>query len=60
MIVELKWNKSEEGAIRQIMDKNYPRMLEQFGGEIILVEINYDEDTKQHKCRIIRHQKKCE
>ena len=57
MIIELKWNKSEDGAIRQILDKNYPRILERFGGKIVLVGINYDEDTKKHTCRILEHQK---
>ncbi len=57
MIIELKWNKSEEGAIQQILYKNYPRILERFGGKIVLVGINYDEDTKKHTCRILEHKK---
>ncbi len=57
MVIELKWNKSEDGAIRQILDKNYPRILERFGGKIVLVGINYDEDTKKHTCRILEHKK---
>ena len=57
MIIELKWNKSEEGAIRQILDKNYPKILEQFGGKILLAGINYDEKTKSHSCKIVCHQK---
>ncbi len=57
MIVELKWNKSEEGAIKQILDRNYPRMLENFGGKVLLVGINYDEVTKKHTCKIIEHLK---
>ncbi len=57
MIIELKWNKSEEGAIRQILDKNYPKILEQFGGKILLAGINYDEETKKHSCKIVCHQK---
>jgi len=52
MIVELKWNKSAEGAIKQIKDKNYPKALNQFGGELLLVGINYDEATKRHTCQI--------
>lgn len=57
MIVELKWNKSEERAIKQILDRNYPRMLENFRGKVLLVGINYDEVTKKHTCIIIEHLK---
>ena len=57
VVIELKWSKSEEGAIRQILDKNYPKILEQFGGPILLVGINYDEGTKKHTCKIVKHQK---
>ena len=32
--------------------KRSDRLLEQFGGEILLVGINYDTDSKQHTCRI--------
>ena len=39
-------------SLRQILDKNYPRILENYGGEIILVGINYDEHKKIHECRI--------
>ncbi len=52
MIVELKWDKSAEGAIRQIRAQNYPKALSQFGGELLLVGINYDETTKTHTCVI--------
>ena len=55
MIVELKWNKSPDGAIRQIKEKNYPKVLEQFGGEILLVGISYDANTKEHTCQIERY-----
>lgn len=52
MIIELKWNKSGEGAIRQIKEKKYPKVLENYGGEIVLVGISYDPKTKQHRCTI--------
>ena len=57
LIVELKWNQSAEGALSQIKEKNYPTALSQFHGEIILVGINYDADTKAHTCKIERMQK---
>lgn len=57
IIVELKWNKSEGAAISQIKEKNYPAVLEEYGGEIVLVGINYDDKTKSHSCEIERVEK---
>lgn len=57
MIVALKWNKTSEGAIQQIKDRNYPQVLEGFGGKILLVGINYDKDTKMHTCTIEEFQR---
>lgn len=55
MIVELKWDQSSEGAIGQIKEKDYPAVLRDYGGEIILVGINYNSKTKVHSCRIERY-----
>ena len=52
LVVELKWNKSSEGAIGQIKEKNYPAVLKDYSGEIILAGISYDEKTKKHSCLI--------
>ena len=57
MIVELKWNKDVEGAIKQIRDKNYPKILTNYGGKILLVGINYDDTTKIHDCKIEEYKK---
>ncbi|SES28870.1 Predicted AAA-ATPase [Butyrivibrio fibrisolvens] len=54
MIVELKWNKTEIAAIHQIKDKNYPAILKDYYGDILLVGVNYDETTKEHSCVIER------
>ena len=54
LVVELKWNKSSEGAIKQIKEKNYPAVIKDYGGEILLVGINYDEKLKTHSCVIER------
>ncbi len=54
LIIELKWNKSSEGAISQIKTGNYPALLKDLGREIVLVGINYDEKTKEHSCMIER------
>ena len=57
MIVELKWNKDAEGAIKQIKDRDYPKVLANYGGKIVLVGINYDEDKKNHSCVIEEYRK---
>lgn len=49
-LIELKWNKTAEGAIRQIKNNNYPQVLEGLGSDILLVGINYDVDSKKHSC----------
>ena len=38
--------------VSQIKDKNYPAVLENYGGEIVLVGINYDDASKSHSCTI--------
>lgn len=55
MVVELKWDKSSGGAIRQIRDKNYPAVLKGYGGEIVMVEISYHSMAKTHTCKIERN-----
>ncbi len=54
LVVELKWNKSSEGAIRQVKERNYPAVLKDYGGEIVLVGISYDAKKKAHSCVIER------
>lgn len=57
MIVELKWNKDAQGAIKQIKDRDYPKVLTNYGGRIMLVGVNYDEGTKSHSCVIEEYSK---
>mgnify|MGYP002527761332 FL=1 len=52
MIVELKYDKSAEGAIEQIKKKKYADCLKDYSGKILLVGINYNKDTKKHDCVI--------
>lgn len=52
LVVELKWDKSAEGAIAQIKRKQYTKVLEEFTGDILLVGINYDKKDKVHTCII--------
>ena len=42
----------KQGAITQIKDRNYPKVLLGYGGKIVLVGVNYNEDTKKHTCEI--------
>lgn len=57
LVVELKWNKNAETALRQITEKRYPESLLSYTGNILLVGISYDEKTKQHECSIERFEK---
>lgn len=52
VIIELKWDKDAQGAIRQIKRKQYPAALKGYGGIVLLVGINYDKSNKKHTCRI--------
>ena len=54
LVVELKWNKSSGGAISQIEERNYPAVLRDYGGEIVMAGINYDAKKKTHSCTIKR------
>lgn len=51
-MIELKWNRSAGGAIRQIREKGYQDILADYGGEVVLAGLSYDNNTKQHSCRI--------
>lgn len=52
IIVELKWDFTAEGAVKQIKDKNYISSLKEYSGKIILAGINYNKKTKKHECII--------
>ncbi len=52
VIVELKYDRSVRSAISQIREKQYPQVLEGYSGEIVLVGVNYDKDSKEHSCVI--------
>ena len=57
LIVELKWNQNARTALQQIREKNYPASILDYTGEILLVGINYDRDSKQHQCQIEKYEK---
>ena len=52
VVIELKWDKEAEGAIKQINDKNYVAALKEYHGNLLLAGINYDKKTKRHSCKI--------
>src|SRR5574344_1575945 len=54
IIVELKWNKSAENAVNQIIDKKYYEKYKTKGTYVLMVGINYDLTTKKHSCKIQR------
>ena len=51
-IIELKWDKSATGALTQIKEKHYTAALHDYTGDLLLVGINYNKDTKKHECVI--------
>lgn len=57
LLVELKWNKSARTAIEQIKERNYPHAVSEYTGNILLVGINYDRDSKKHSCVIEEYKK---
>ena len=56
-VIELKYDKDTDAAISQIRNRNYPRAVGDYTGDILLVGINYDKDTKRHDCQIERWKK---
>ena len=52
MIIELKWDKTAQGAIDQIEEKQYVDALKDYKGNLILAGINYDKKTKEHCAKI--------
>ncbi len=56
LVIELKWNKSAQGAIDQIKERRYASWVEEYTGKILLVAINYDE-KKGHTCIIEEYAK---
>ncbi len=59
LVIELKYGGSAEAAIEQIKRKEYTKALEGYTGEILLVGINYDKNSKdkKHNCVIEKLEK---
>ena len=56
-VVELKYDSSAESAIEQIKEKQYMDCLQDYSGDVLLVGINYDKESKKHSCKIERAKK---
>ncbi|OYP63246.1 AAA family ATPase [Prevotella sp. P2-180] len=55
LVIELKFNNTADTAIDQIKRKQYPAKIAEYTGDILLVGISYDRDSKQHTCKIERY-----
>lgn len=61
LLIELKYDKTAQGAINQIKSQNYPDRLEHYKGNILMLGINYykeiphnNPEYKHHSCIIER------
>ena len=52
LVIELKKDQAAQTGIDQIKERNYPQKVAEYTGDILLVGINYDTETKQHTCKI--------
>ncbi len=55
MVIELKYNKDADTAIKQIKEKRYHGVLEGYTDRVLLVGVSYDSesgDKKKHRCEI--------
>ena len=59
LILELKWNKDADTALRQIKDRRYGKALEDYTGKILAVGVSYDKGTRKHECLIEEYEITC-
>lgn len=52
LIVELKYDKNADTALKQIKEKRYSGALKEHKGRILLVGVSYDKNNKKHECII--------
>ena len=55
ILIELKCNHDADTAIKQIKNKNYPAVFENYLDNLLLVGVNYDTKTKIHECVIEKY-----
>lgn len=56
VVIELKYDKTAQGAIDQIKNRQYVAGLEEYKDNLILAGINYDKGTKLHHCVIEKYE----
>ncbi len=54
VVIELKCDKSTDAAIDQMLRRDYSAKVAEYTGDILLIGINYDRETKTHTCKIVR------
>ncbi len=56
ILVELKWNHDAKTAMDQIYNRKYTSSFDDYSGDIILVGVNYDKNSKDkmHECKLER------
>ena len=52
LLIELKYNRNADSAIKQIKEKRYTGKLLDYMDNLILVGINYSKRTRKHTCKI--------
>lgn len=52
IVIELKVDKDADSALDQICRKEYPAKVAEYAGNLLLVGVSYDRETKQHSYRI--------
>ena len=57
ILIELKCNHDADTAIKQIKNKNYPKVFENYLDNLLMIGVNYDTKTKIHECVIEKYQK---
>ena len=59
IILELKWNKEADSAIRQIKERRYTGNLKGYGKKILLVGISYDKKSENIKHEFVIEELEC-
>ena len=54
ILIELKFNRNADSAIKQIKEKRYTGKLLDYADNLILVGINYGKRSRKHTCKIER------
>ena len=56
ILIELKYNRNADSAIKQIQEKRYTGKLLDYADNLILVGINYGKRSRKHTCKIMKYE----